>query len=139
MKAKDILTQQGFTQIIFDLHFGYGYESMLKMAQFIIDRYYEKRVTSFRLCQIAGAKQREYRLRLKFHGCVIDKCKFLEEEQGALYLRGKCKNLNDQIEVLWFNQTSMFCVLASELDGKNIAFFENMADAMAEYFQCLDN
>lgn len=134
MKAKDIRFVEGKYKYLFKVPFGYGYSSMLDMAQFIIDHYFLKRVRSFRVSLLAGQAEKEYKFLLSLHGNRISKCKQLQIEQGVIYLKGESSILDDEIEIAWFNQLDIIGVAGNHGDDNHIARIESMLEDIVNYF-----
>ena len=100
---------------------------MLDMAQFIID-YYLINVRSFRVSLFVGQPEKEYRYLLSLHGNRINKCKELQIEQGVIYLKGESSILDDEIEIVWFNQLNIIGVAGNYGDDYHITRVELMVD-----------
>ena len=114
MTPTDVRTKDGKTQLMFSLPRPYGYESILRMSQFVVDVFLNKTVFSIRTCLLSGLPEQEHRIRLWFHGNRIDKCPSLTRESGMLFLRGRHAPYKESIEFVWFNQTNSLGVLFSE-------------------------
>lgn len=134
MKPSEINSQFGLHQIIFNLPSRYGYCSMLKMAQVLIDNYFDGRVLSFRESIVSGMKPKEYKYWLWLYGNRIDKCRIIQHEHGVLYLKGKSGLLNDTVEFAWFNQTNILGVLTHYDDDAYITTVGGIVDHLITSF-----
>mgnify|MGYP006916131885 CR=1 FL=1 len=128
MKAKDIIYTGENYKYLFELPYGYGYDRMLTMAQFVIDYYLSGKVGSFRTSILPGSKEKEYKCLLQLHGNRVDRCKRIQKEHGVIYLSGKSSKLDDDIEIVWFNQTNIIGV-ASHFGDK---YHETKIEMMLE-------
>lgn len=133
MQAKNIKFIDGKYKYLFELPFGYGYSAMLDMAQFIIDHFL-RRVRSFRVSLFVGQPEKEYRYLLSLHGNRINKCKEIQIEQGVIYLKGESSILDDEIEIVWFNQLNIIGVAGNHGDDRHIARIESMIDGILGHF-----
>ena len=130
MKPIDIQKHGRFLQIMFDLQQRYGYNSMLEMAQYVIDNYFGGKVLSFRISLLYGYRQREYKYILLLHGNRIKKCSSILKENGLIFLGGAPVLTKHNIEIVWFNQTSLVGFLTTIDDEKNFLVYETIADEM---------
>lgn len=130
MKPIDIQKHGRFLQIMFDLQQRYGYDSMLEMAQYVIDNYFGGKVLSFRISLLSGYRQREYKYLLLLHGNRIKKCSSILKENGLIFLGGTPVLTKHNIEIVWFNQTSLVGFLTTIDDEKNFLVYETIADEM---------
>ena len=134
MKAKDIRFIDGKYKYLFELPFGYGYSLMLDMAQFIIDHYFSRKIQSFRVSLLLGQPEIEYKFLLSLHGNRISKCKKIQKEQGVVYLKGESSILDDEIEIVWFNQLNIIGVAGNYGDESHITRIELMLDSIVSNY-----
>lgn len=127
MKLLNTQSQNGQVQLLFQLPHGYGYNSILDAAQYVIDNHLIS-IESVRTALLMGLNEHEYRLVLLLHNSRIRKCKSLKKEKGVLFLRGKINCFERSVEFLWFNQTSVIGVLLSDLDKHNFEIIDSIIE-----------
>lgn len=130
MEAKDVVYFNGKYKYLFEIPFRYGYVKMLDMAQYVIDYYFFNNISSFRVSILAGMQEKEYKCILRLHRNKLNKCKKIQEEHGVLYLRGESVLLDDEIEVVWFNQTNIIGVAGNSGDEYHRIRIERMLDGI---------
>ena len=128
MKAKRIGYIDDKYKYQFELPFGYGYVMMLDMAQFVIDHYYLGRTISLKVSLVAGQREKDYTCLLKFHRNRLYKCKVIQKERGVISLKGESLVLDDEIEIVWFNQTNILGVASNYGDESHKTKIELMID-----------
>lgn len=128
MTAREIRLHDGKYKYLFELPCGYGYAMMLEMSQFVIDTFLGGKISSFRVSLLPGRREREFKFLLRLHKNRIDKCNTLQAEMGVIYLKGKSLFLEDEIEVVWFNQTNIIGVAGNYGDKYHIYKVEMMLD-----------